>query len=92
MRNPIHRNRRRKLCGRKKKYLSRESASADMGLLAQSTGTTGLTVYRCKDCGEFHVGHARADMRRLLDRCNRCGESKKELVEVRLCVDCVDAL
>jgi hypothetical protein len=58
MRNKIHRRKRKKFCGEKRSYLTREDACSDMGLPAKTTGTKGLSVYRCKDgCGQFHIGH-----------------------------------
>jgi len=61
MRNPVHRARRRKFCGNKKSYLTREDACCDMGLLAKTReaipGEYMLNVYTCKHCGGFHVGH-----------------------------------
>jgi hypothetical protein len=57
MRNPTHRNRRKKVCGKHRCYPTREDGAVGMFLLSSRTGTTGLSVFRCKLCGEFHVGH-----------------------------------
>lgn len=57
MRNPIHRNHRRKLCGGKVSYLTREDACFVMGRLSQNTGSKNLSVYFHALCGGYHVGH-----------------------------------
>jgi len=66
MRNKKHRNLRKKFCGEKRKrcYLTRDDASSDMGLLTKTTGTTGLSVYRCRNgCGQYHIGHTPKEVR-----------------------------
>lgn len=63
MRNKKHQAIRRKNCGEKRSYLTREDAAHNMGLLASMTGTTGLSVYRCAACREFHVGHTPRGLR-----------------------------
>jgi len=67
MRNKIHRNRRKKRCGDKVRYLTREDAAHNMILLAEQRGVTGLSVYKCVDCKEFHVGHTPTRIRQLYD-------------------------
>ncbi len=61
MRNKNHRNRRDKHCGEKRCYLTREDACHNMLLLANSENCkphiAPLSVYRCSNCQEFHVGH-----------------------------------
>jgi hypothetical protein len=61
MRNQKHRAKRREYCYAqakpKRKYLTREDASHEMGKLTRDTGTLGLCVYSCRTCGEFHLGH-----------------------------------
>jgi hypothetical protein len=54
-RNPVHRNRRRKVCAvtDKRPYLNRGAALVHMSFVP------GLTVYLCGWCLEFHVGHWR---------------------------------
>lgn len=60
MRNKKHRARRKQTCEAtgKRKYLTREDAAHDMGLLARTaTHSAGLCAYSCASCGEHHVGH-----------------------------------
>jgi hypothetical protein len=57
MRNLIHRNHRRKLCGEKVSYLTREDACFVMGALARATEGRNLNVYFHALCDGWHVGH-----------------------------------
>ena len=60
MRNLKHRARRKQTCEAtgKRKYLTREDAAHDMGLLARTTTHgPGISAYKCGSCGEHHVGH-----------------------------------
>jgi hypothetical protein len=63
MRNPRHRKRRKKRCGNKIRYRTREDACHNMGLLARTANTQNLSVYRCAKCHEYHVGHLPAKIR-----------------------------
>ena len=70
MRNLTHRHRRDKRCGEHRCYLTLEDACSNLFLLAHSperkagpTETNLLNVYRCHQCGEFHVGHIPAAIR-----------------------------
>lgn len=49
---------RRRSCGTKVRHASRAAALAHRAKLL-AAGDTRLTVYPCKHCGSYHVGHFR---------------------------------
>ena len=63
---------RRRSCEGKQKHPDRWAAQAHRYKLEKTQGALGLTIYRCRFCGQWHVGHIPEGTRRKIqDRKNR---------------------
>lgn len=48
-------------CGTKQRHATKWAAKAHVWSLVKRTGTRpgAMAIYRCKHCGDWHVGHAK---------------------------------
>ena len=56
-RNRLYYNLRRRSCGKKKKYQTRDIAKKKSKIMSQRYPCEKFAAYRCKFCPEYHVGH-----------------------------------